>query len=169
MIYSQSIYTGLYFFVPPKCGWSSFNKLYAEKHSKNAIKLYYQITNKLIVDVFIVRDPIDRFISAYKNKILEDPKNYIKTMIETRYGNSSLDTVLTHLQEISKLDVHFYPFNKFYDVFNTKPRYTLDINKDITEIEELFGYKIPHENCTKNTHDIVLTEQQKKIILQVYK
>jgi hypothetical protein len=165
MIYSKSIYTEMSFFVPPKCGWTSFLKLYQNQHSKNGIEFYHQIKNKLSVDVFVIRNPIDRFISAYKNKVLCDTP--IKDKLQRKIKEVSLDSIIENLNIVSSLDVHFYPLSLFYNICSKKPKYILDIQNDTKEIKKLFGYDIPKENSTKNIN-ISLNQKQVQKIYTIY-
>lgn len=179
MIYSQSKYTNLWFFVPLKCGWSSFAKLYQNGHLINGKQYLKHIDTKVHIDVFIIRNPYDRIISLFKNKfrrdILEDHEEYIHKIIKNIFRlksykdiiNISFREYLDKLHILKERDAHSFSLTQFYQYSINTPNYIVDIN-NISRIEQLLGCSLPHENTTSTISKIILTNEEKQIIKNIY-
>ncbi|MDC6447445.1 sulfotransferase family 2 domain-containing protein [Alphaproteobacteria bacterium] len=120
---------------------------------KNIIKLIpsKQPFEKKNVDIkcCIVRDPIKRFLSAYKNRIMYhgDPQ----------FNNHTIDMVLDKLESKNFENKHFLPQTYFlgddldYYTFWTK---TDNINIFVEQVNEFFGKKIEFPKIQTGGHDI---------------
>lgn len=179
MIYSQSKYTKLFFFVPPKCGWGSFYKLYQNKHLINCKEYYFNIEKKIWVDVFLVRNPYYRVISAFKDKfrktILNETTGEIHDTIKQIFQLNSYEEILNisfeqYLEKLAILkekDVHFFSLRTFYEHCIKTPSYVCEINNKI--VEDLLGCQITNENDTSTITPVILNENYKNIIKNIYK
>lgn len=181
MIYSQSKHTNLYFLVPLKCGFSSFKKLHKENHLINGKENLLEITEKVQVDVFIIRNPYDRVISIFKNKFRQDiiynkisfiqklTMGIFKLTSHEQILNISFDQFLEKLPDLKKWDAHCLPLTSYYDYCINTPSYILEIGTDNESIEKLLGCKLPHENTTSSICDIMISNSNKEIIKDIYK
>lgn len=179
MIYSQSKYTNLYFFVPLKCGWSSFAKLYQNGHLINCHQYLKHVETKVHTDVFIIRNPYDRIVSLFKNKfrrdILEDHEEYIHKIIKNIFRlnsykdilNISFRQYLDKLHILKERDAHSFSLTQFYEYTINTPTYIIDIN-NTSRIEQLLGCSLPRENSTSMISKIILSHDEKQIIKNIY-
>ena len=113
----------------------------------------------------VIRHPFDRFISAYKNRILFHKDNNFKDL--------TVDAILNKLEENNFENKHFLPQN--YYLGNELAYYNFYV--DITKINlfadfvnNFFGKKIefPKLQTGGNNFDIQLTNLQKKRIENIY-
>lgn len=187
---------GAYCVVFPKCGWTLF---YAHCNSKEP--RFRLLTNnnfpvsKVNIDAFFIRNPIDRIISGFKNKYLDNPDKDIYTRdwlikilnlkSKEEIPKVSFDQFLDKLEELvnkakqdkkteffnssrTYFDVHFCPFYLQLKQFPQKQKKFLDIRKDLDYLEYLgIDY-----NIIKNSSGHVpfqATTEQKERIEEIYK
>lgn len=114
----------------------------------------------------IIRDPIDRFISAYKNRILYHKDNEFK--------NFSIDMILDRIESENFENIHFRP--QTYFLGNDLKYYSFYSNVNNIKyfeekVNEFFGKKeeFPKIQVGGNEFNIKLTSKQLERITAIYK
>ena len=113
----------------------------------------------------IIRDPIKRFTSAYKNRILfhKDPD----------FFDHSVDLIIDKLENKIFENMHFLPQNYWLgdnlNFFNIVGNVS-NINKFVSEINKFFGNKInfPKIQTGGKEFNVSLSQEQEKKIKKIY-
>jgi len=118
-----------------------------------------------IIKCCIVRDPIERFLSAYKNRIL-----YHK---DEEFKNYSIDKILQNLKDGNFQNKHFLPQSFFlgidlsyYNFFS----YVKDIISFEKNVNDFFENNIPFPKIQVggNKLEVILSKEQENKIKQIY-
>jgi len=121
--------------------------------------------NQSLIRLALIRDPIERFISSYKNRILFHKDKYFKGL--------SIDEILNILEEGYFANTHFLPQSYFLGQ-NPKNFDLIEDVKNLKKIEkkvnDFFGLKkvIPRFQTGGNDIKIELTKQQIDRIKKIY-
>ena len=114
----------------------------------------------------VVRDPVDRFLSAYKNRIL-----YHK---DKSFGKFSVDQILEQMLQNNFTNKHFLPQTYFLGNSLDYYNFAIDVKNILyfaEKINNFFGKKIsfPRIQTGGNKYDVQLTSDQIKKIRKIYK
>ena len=121
--------------------------------------------NQGLIRMAVIRDPLKRFISSYKNRVLFHKDRH--------FGNLKVDEVLSILEDGYFANTHFLPQSYF---LGKNPK-NFDLIKDVKnlgEIEErinkFFGQKkkIPQLQTGGNEFELELNNKQIKRIKKIY-
>lgn len=187
-----------YCVVFPKCGWTLFH---THCRGKQANFIYVNSNQfpaqKVHIDAFFIRHPVDRIISGFKNKYLDNPDKDIWTrdwlikimnlQTKEQIKNISFDQFLDRLQELvffgqndfktvffrgdapdNYWDTHFCPLSYQLRFFPQKEMNFFDIRKDLDYLDYLgINYSIKHNSSSHIAFEA--TPEQKKRIEEIYK
>ena len=122
---------------------------------------------KIDVDVkcCLVRDPIKRFISTYKNRILFHQ--------DKQFHNYSIDEVIENIENSNLENRHFLPQSYWlgHDLnYYTFYSYTNEINNFVQKINKFFNQKkeFPRLQTGGNKNDLFLSSQQIQKLKKIY-
>jgi len=155
--------------IPKYKNEESLNLIKKTPERKNLINIWpnHQKFGEVKADIkcCIIRHPIDRFISAYKNRILFHK--------DKDFSNFSIDMILDELEENNFTNKHFLPQNYFLGKDLSYYNFFVDIKKInlfVNYINSFFGKTIefPKLQTGGNNFNIQLTVTQKKRIKKIY-
>lgn len=174
--------------VFPKCGWSLFwsnsnlptSPLFRVRNDKYPI-------SKVNIDAFLIRHPVERLISGFKNKVLQNSKKdsftekwFIDTFKVDReeVPNISFDTFLDKLEELiplhkedmetcffrwNVLNTHFAPMTYQLRFFPQEAKFFFDIRKDLDFLDYLNINYLIRPNSTQEIPFYATNEQVARI------
>lgn len=150
--------------VFPKCGWTLFNR---HTHPENRKFIYcngdsYPFNN-VHVDAFWIRHPVEKIISAWKNKVVANPnfdppiKKWVITLMGLERGDDwtkiTLDRFLDAIEPLieqgrnepwrpyfndyAPINIHFTPFFLMMREFPQEDKQYFDIRYDIDYLKFL--------------------------------
>lgn len=127
--------------------------------------------------ICIKRDPIQRFLSCYKDKILREG-NCDKIRLDKFIGN--VDKIIqkydfNHTPKVKFLKYHFSPQHKILGDSKTIYNHVFDISEMDTRVkeylEDMWKIKLPKLHCrnqSKRKYGLNLTKSQRKLLEDRY-